>query len=474
MSSTGKNADGGDELVLMTLGDGDFTWSLDWARHLKTWTTVKAARTTQHQQQRRSFLLVATGIDSAIDLERKYRDSAFVLRELKRLNDGGIGDDKLSFRVQVRHGVNAIVRSNHDDGAGDDQRDHGGDTASSVATAADITTKTTHIPKAHVVIFNHPHLGTEDANLHSRFLCHLFDSVNRVWLSSSDQCGRDGGGVFYLTLVKGQFDRWHCADAASRHGMELLDRYSFVANPNSVMQDNTCYYEHRRHQSGKSFASRTCGSETFAFVRSVDKPSIRLSLLSHLPNLLPWFEKKTTGESTSFTCPHCHKAFREERSVKNHIQSKHGGNGKRKRSDKDAEKLITCQYCESTDYSNAGQQQLQQRTFDDSQALEDHIRAKHKAIHANVRPDWSHGVAKTSSEKDAKPLPTPTTGSCNVCGETFRSEREAEEHWKAFVPSLSPAAAASRTFYCQFCAKQFPQKRSQLQHENFCSARPAS
>ena len=28
MSSTGENADGGDELVLMTLGDGDFTWSL--------------------------------------------------------------------------------------------------------------------------------------------------------------------------------------------------------------------------------------------------------------------------------------------------------------------------------------------------------------------------------------------------------------------------------------------------------------
>ena len=56
-------------------------------------TPSEKAATTTHHQQRRSFLLVATGIDSAIDLERKYRDSAFVLRELKRLNDGGSGGE---------------------------------------------------------------------------------------------------------------------------------------------------------------------------------------------------------------------------------------------------------------------------------------------------------------------------------------------------------------------------------------------
>jgi hypothetical protein len=71
------------------------------------------------------------------------------------------------------------------------------------------------------VIFNHPHLGTEDALLHSRFLAHLFHALTGRWM-------KPDGGLLHPTLVIEQCKRWRCLEWADRHGLVLIQRGKFI------------------------------------------------------------------------------------------------------------------------------------------------------------------------------------------------------------------------------------------------------
>ena len=153
------------------------------------------------------------------------------------------------------------------------------------ALAATVTSTATppgsacHLPRpANVVIFNHPHLGIEDAVLHKRFLAHLFYSVATYWLSSPSfsfgaaslrsqsaapekkKITNNNKSVFYLTLAAGQWERWKGRESAQRHGLILLHRcpfqppiLPFASNNNN--NSKQAYYQLRRHQTGKSFAA---------------------------------------------------------------------------------------------------------------------------------------------------------------------------------------------------------------------------
>eukprot|EP00566_Odontella_aurita_P016396 CAMPEP_0113576236 /NCGR_PEP_ID=MMETSP0015_2-20120614/28179_1 /TAXON_ID=2838 /ORGANISM="Odontella" /LENGTH=249 /DNA_ID=CAMNT_0000479639 /DNA_START=16 /DNA_END=762 /DNA_ORIENTATION=+ /assembly_acc=CAM_ASM_000160 len=236
----GKNED---EISYLTLGDGDFTYSLDLCRFLSAFrpTTIHdSAPAAENVADREDvedaprnevadavmlnkrqyswvggqnhdrgdmgkgttslrYRICCTGIDSLPDLAAKYKDADFVLRKIRKLDRrlgrdnrerekkkvklehaGTSGDSGGVFRVILCHNVNAIV------GDGSINAD-----SSEVPTSF----------KYDHVIFNHPHLGTESAALHIRFLAHLFHSANRHWMS-------DSGGVFSLTLAKGQVERW--------------------------------------------------------------------------------------------------------------------------------------------------------------------------------------------------------------------------------------------------------------------------
>ena len=160
------------------------------------------------------------------------------------------------------------------------------------------------------VLFHHPHLGTEDAQLHSRFLQHFFYAAVHRWLkkpasiadgsgggsgvgynnevsnegtngkndeSTNNHCSRkeshtnnyinnNRGGLLYLTLVTGQCQRWKCIEGANKQGLKLLRRGPFIVPPPPLEVTTstittpslltTTYYQPRRHQSGKSFAKR--------------------------------------------------------------------------------------------------------------------------------------------------------------------------------------------------------------------------
>jgi hypothetical protein len=456
------------EIVFITLGDGDFTWSLDLGRYLLwLWSTTTATTTTTLPTMKdvvkdetttvlppecKSIRLIVTGIDSLNGFQQKYRNYKYTLRELDQLNtkspttvdrhnNNNNSNCGCQIQVEVHHEVNAIISC---------------------------TSNSTHIPRGHVIIFHHPHLGIEDAKLHHQFLCHLFHSVQQYWMLPSIMVS--GGGVFHLTLANGQYDRWECHTAAQRNGMKLVQQSIFVANPSIVgwpTTTTTTYYKQRRHQTGKSFASRTSGSTTYTFIRESDDDTNTGIIHSLLQIRLPWFvsndirksDEISAIPSTSFTCTICDKQFREARSLKNHMTSVHSNN-KRKRSETDIATFI-CHLCQA-------------RSFHSSEALHDHMIAKHNGIHSTIVPNnglTRHtAVSSTDQCHDLKTTPHPD-GNCSICDAVLTSSNDITHHYKSFIPSLADTNNKVEMRECQFCRKSFHQVRAQQQHENFCSLR---
>jgi uncharacterized C2H2 Zn-finger protein len=350
------------------------------------------------------------------------------------------------------------------------------------------------IPLAHHVLFNHPHLGLEDAALHAQFLCHLFHAVYHTWMVH-DADGK-AAGFFHITLVKGQFERWKCQEAAQRHGMELLVRHSFrsprVPNP---------YFQHRRHQTGKSFAARAATSETYTFVRRKKKDSetpddsskaaenLFVAALLDLPTkddaaAMDQSNHYEDSADNGFPCPHCNKSFREERSRKNHINSVHpdGNDGcdedtikKRKWEggkvdNQKRQQTYACSLCQDKDGHGP-------RIFKSAQALEDHRKAKHLAAHPFIQPDWHRPNTSDEQQQQGAAITKPITSYCEICGVSLPGEKARRDHLQAFLPSdiaiaeSKGATAVPLSYQCNYCQKAFREHRAQKQHENYCSSR---
>ena len=408
-----------DVLSFMTFGDGDFSYSLDMAKYLLSAKELPA----------RSCHIVATGIDSLEEVNAKYRDTPFILKQLHSLNQSS---DSVS--VDVRHGVNAIQpppskEANHDEW------------------------------KSHHVIFNHPHIGTEDAALHSRFLSHFLHAASEFWM-------KDDGGLLHLTLVKGQYERWKCEEAAKRLDLVLLERNTFVAPPYGG------HYQYRRHQTGKSFASRAIGgSETFTFGRKKDRGK-------YVSTCLPWQRHDSAATTVDYPCPHCGKSFREERSRKSHVKTVHHSDDDRKRKRVEA---LQCQKCKAMNRN---------RLFPHQQALDDHVKAKHYSLHPTVKPDWARDKDSLSQKVEESSLVLHdrdvileqevhtdvvaklSHGSCSICGHAYQSEADKAQHLKEFVPVPITESglheSSADKYKCSFCGKGFREQRARRQHENRC------
>jgi len=460
--SSVKSKGDSEPIVYLTLGDGDFTYSLDLARYM-------ALSTKQHPVK-----LILTGIDTLETLASKYKDSPSILEEIRSQQE-----QVPELSVSIRHGVNAIVTNpdqNQDAGTrGQDAADH--------------------------VLFHHPHLGTENCLLHKRFLAHMFHSATKYWM-------KENGGIFHLTLVEGQYNRWKCLEQAERHGLELLHQTHFAPPP--VMNDsatktgknnggasNGNRYHYRRHQTGKSFATRRPNSRsiTYSFGRVLDKDT-------RTTTNLPWQslcssssdapaqenpEQNATASTVStpsllLPCPFCEKQFLENRSLKCHIRDKHrcvkttdqqGSSHeeqprKKKKLQNDAS-LAATERGDATTYTCSHCT----RIFQSTKALEDHIRAKHSGINTYIAPDWSMAKKKQTNNlgDDSTNGETTTEDSsnkheeCHICGSKLIG-RSFSQHFEDFVP-----VEESQTFKCDFCPKTFREERSKLQHMNFCSQR---
>jgi len=456
--------------------------------------------------------LVLSGFDTFEILTSKYRDTPSILEEIRKQQE-----KTPSLLVSIRHGVNAIINQN----------------------SSHIVDDETAISADHV-LFQHPHLGTENCSLHKRFLAHLFHSATNHWMKRN-------GGIFHLTLVEGQYDRWECEEQAKRHGLDLLHQAPFVPPPityqskqqdsnNNDTQDesrtttatattettgniilksnltnnnglNGNRYHYRRHQTGKSFASRRPKSIsiTYNFGRTIDKDI-------YVATALPWQQLDCSSSSTTGTeggpisatitnilatrtttsvlsCPFCDKEFLEKRSRKNHIRDKHSNEcpideikkPTKKRKKEEATSLSTqadgsplfCQHCQ-----NDKQDESSRRIFQSVKALEAHVRAKHSAIYKYIAPDWSIAKQKEENNNIDHQHPNNHDGNgesnvvdkskveeCHICGLRLVG-RSFLQHLQDFVP-----VEGSQTFSCLFCSKSFQEERAKLQHMNFCSKR---
>lgn len=500
----------------LTLGDGDFSYSLDLALFLKenqgdgrNGTKLDDPLPTRSQQE---IQLFATGIDTYDELRLKYRDVDSILQKLRNVSPQFKGDGSIhhlnkkakirnkstnndivhKISVGIKHSINAIIN-----------------TIEAVSNDVDLV-QFYSLGHDHV-IFNHPHLGTEDARLHQRFLSHFFYSAYKYWLKSP-------GGILHLTLAKGQCERWHAVQSAKKQGFTLLHRCPFEPPP----QPSSTFYQHRRHQNGKSFAARTTyKSETFTFGRQTD-------IGRYIATCLPWqnsmtFESnsigpttpapKTNYEALSYPCPHCPKAFREKRSLKNHVLSTHKVFKEKDephddiQSSSNSRTPLICDICnpptslltqcstikEPSSPSSSSTLKPQPRLFTSAQALADHKRAKHYGLHTNIKPDWfeedhhpqqeqysivNHETVHQDNERgnnDSK-----LTGSCKICDKKFMTQEEEIKHDMEFIPRsfrvLSKPSVVEESLpvnECSVCKKRFREKRALYQHMNFCALQHA-
>ena len=470
----------------ITLGDGDFTYSYDLCRFLQAQASISASsiHSASKQQQSKVISIVCSGIDPLTELQNKYKDADFLMKKIDSLNEvapslwrskheDGHGhvskrqrananpDEKttIDLKISLHHSVNAIMPWSSED------------------NETNCTLQPTpSLPQCtfNHVIFNHPHIGNEDAQLHSRFLSHFFHSVDNHWLAPS--------GILHLTLVKGQFERWKCKEAAERNQLEVVHRDIFKPPPspgeyvqfmlkevgvhgdesNNIMtfqakDDFKCRYQYRRHQTGKSFANRAKGgSETISFRR---KSGLQCDTLLHLP----WQNLDFRKDDNTLCCPHCSKYFCNERARKNHIKCVHNGSG-----EGDNNKSIIALFCEICG---------EQRTFPNHDALQAHTKAKHSGSHTDIKPEWSAAVSGNTSTAITSKLQNDNQGlgsasdCCTICGFEFENRGQKLKHFYEFIPQFSTTENADKElllFACFNCNKSFKNMRAQKQHENFC------
>jgi hypothetical protein len=492
----------------LILGDGDFTYSLDLCRYFSLVSKKTEGLTSISSQ----LTIVCTGIDTLEELREKYKDIDFILGEIRSQSrdntvyytdvaPNGIGDVQLihtgtagsfktarkevnpdlktkveiqtnevsttpvnkshSLHISIHHGVNAIQPWD-----GPSQDIYNSDKLTCLHPKPPLPQRIFDN-----IIFNHPHIGTEDAALHSLFLCHLFNTCIQSWLSTR--------GVLHLTLVKGQCERWKCITSANSCGLHLIHRVPFAF----PLEANNSRYRHRRHQSGKSFASRAkCGSETLVFGLVSHCKEGRGCLVDPVPNAmcLPWQRDSSFKENEkmdlssnvkSFSCTSCDKSFHEERSLISHIKAVHSNSsqddvpGK-----KNAQKQLTCPHCPLLP-------NIKPRSFANTAALEAHKVAKHSGIHTNVLPDWCK--RKRINEIDESSKMETVIEKCSVCHVPFLNEEERLNHYLDFIPTMTCfetkvlssdlLSDSQNKFACIFCDKRFRERRAKMQHENFCS-----
>ncbi|KAF4700064.1 hypothetical protein FOZ63_018195, partial [Perkinsus olseni] len=165
---------------ILILGDGDFSFSASLAEALlspddeERRLPVLSLYLGLHPDTS-TIRLLCTSFDTREDLDKKYGRA--VEANLKILQD---------YNISVQHGIDAVRLP---EGMRGELFD--------------------------VIIWNHPHLGVEDAKLHQVLMAHFADSARRVLRSD---------GRVLLCLVEGQAKRWNLANLASLNGLHLIGK----------------------------------------------------------------------------------------------------------------------------------------------------------------------------------------------------------------------------------------------------------
>lgn len=374
--------------------------------------------------------IVATCFEGPDELPGKYPETEGVLARLAATHTS---------RVEVKHGVNAWdLRSSFGDGALWD-----------------------------VIAWNHPHLGTEDCNLHRFLLAHFFAAALIAL--------REGGHVV-LSLVEGQEKRWELIGQAARNGLEVVASEPFAAC-------DFPGYECKRNTTGKSFKNLHSQRHVATKMRSwtyhlgrKDRPdAIHVPTSSMLCEAVASAGRPVQmplggddADPTSYrpagqglVCGDCGKSFSCAQGLRTHKRQVHElkvYGDVWTPSATSSPSLETCPDCS--------------RTFRDAQALWQHTLAQHRRGGKKTKgPHGARGPSLLFSGSDA---PIGYAGEdegghgygfvpCEVCGMAVPKGTPMEAHLEALRPLVE------LTLHCP-CGRDFVEVRALEQHSNFCPA----
>ena len=432
---------------VLTVGDGNLSFSLSLCHIL---------RAIVPQSSMMNF--VATTFDDKASLCIKYPESEKIITKL------------LEKGVEIHHQINAVALP-------------------------------PRIGSFSIIVFNHPHLGIEDAACHRILLAHFFHSC----LSHL----RSGSQVF-VSLVEGQPERWKLVEEASRAGFALV---------RTLLMDASMFpeYEIKRTHSGRSFVSvhskkqsnYSQSSTFFCFVRKQER---------HLYTQHTSKKRKRYQQHVSTTSSSGRGGGRGDdddgggggggsggsaggagrggphRGGSGGSGGSVGGGGgcgsSRKSSHTNSTTLsgeadtrntcIECQRSFSTSqglkthqhqvhvlnlYSNNKQAHCSicSRDFASETALHQHTLAKHGADQS-IQPH-SKQYAPTSSSLTTTLIPVVALHSfqCKICRNSFSDQLSFDSH----ISSLEPVVLKP-SHVCPQCGRTFGDDRALRQHHNFC------
>jgi hypothetical protein len=443
--------------------------------------------------------LTATSYDSAAALHAKYPEAARLIEKLlgahgaKRCASNAEGDSPASDSAAqplpmrcVEHDVDATNLSQtllpkllaHSGTQGNSE-------SASVAASASAAV-TLSVPPAlqfDVIIFNHPHSGTEDLNLHSSLLAHFFHSASKFLRLecnppiSAAQLPHSPGPQVHVTLCQRQPEEWHLISHASNFGFRLISRSEFL---------ETHYpgYETKRHHVNKTFARKTIQRmELFIFQRKVGSEdrhtagsdlepiyarteqdsAFEHNLLSHviqLPTFKPTLpyeqaiaaitsagassaESAAPSLHTEITCSVCHKGFASDRGLFYHKKDVHG-DGSNTPAEMASIVELQCLECDPL------------RTFKAADALKHHRIARHSAV-ASAAPSSARADLQSNTISVAVDLSAEFT--CPICPLRFDTANLLQAH----LDGVRPVAATQ--LECATCGRLFSNARALTQHE---------
>eukprot|EP01063_Lacrimia_lanifica_P024518 TRINITY_DN32407_c0_g1_i1.p1 TRINITY_DN32407_c0_g1~~TRINITY_DN32407_c0_g1_i1.p1 ORF type:complete len:430 (+),score=165.99 TRINITY_DN32407_c0_g1_i1:87-1376(+) len=384
---------------VLICGDGNFSFSL---------AVAKLQRRGEHALMEAylgmegPFDILCTSFDTREQLVKKYHECGQILPTLD-----GMGADGIS----VKHGVNAW-----------ELKESFGDR------------------KFDAIIWNHPHLGTENFNLHRFLLCHFMHSAKQQLTDTPQSC-------VVLSVLEGQSVRWSIKDQGEKVGMVHDHTVPFLP---------TDYpgYETRRNRTGGSFQNSHTQQHTGDVLRSVTLRFLlsagglaapRPAAAVEIQEAKPTMAKKPALRP--FVCVICGKAFKKQQGLFTHTRQCHElkkyGDGYK--AEGQALKCIDCG-----------------KTFPNEDALWQHRIASHTEDVSIPHP---------STEGDETQQDSAGYGyfPCTVCGMSVSHHPD----WgmPAHLESLKPIVGLELSCGINGCDKLFIEQRALRQHRNFCRVR---
>ncbi|RMX68704.1 hypothetical protein DD238_005014 [Peronospora effusa] len=332
---------------ILTLGDGNFSYSLALAKQLKNQGNESV-----------NIQLIATSYDTYEELIGKYPESKRICAQLTQLG------------ATICHRVDAT--NIHE---------------SLVAAGAE--------PKLRfdAVVFNHPHCGEENVRRHQSLLSHFYASALEVLEKKKEKKEEKELRGILLTLAERQPERWQAVQRALSAGLTLYRQVDDVDNDDQF----GLVYERKRHQNGKSFHQVTLYGEKmkqtstlFIFRRQEDDMDTRsatgtaVCTVTGKEKMMMTTRKRKAEKDLwlEFACTQCEKSFKSAQGLKTHVHMVHeleAGSA--------SMKVLLCKFCD--------------RTFKKEDAKRQHELAKH-GKDPLIKPDWYETRQIIDSTRRAK------------------------------------------------------------------------